>query len=752
MHFRGERSVSSTLNYIHNRMKKILLSMLMLAVSLAGHAGPKVGLVLSGGGAKGVAHIGVIKALEDNDIPIDYVAGTSMGAIIAGLYASGYSPEEMLDLVTSKDFLLWSQGEIDPSLSYYFTTPRQSPSMVNLPIGSDSIAKSVPQSIIGPNAMNFPFMRIFMAQTAASRGDFDKLFVPLRTVSSNIKAQRGEVAREGDLTTAIRASMSIPIVYCPVEINDTLHYDGGIFDNFPVDVMRSEFHPDFMIGSDVHTPSAHPVPNVVNQVEGLAMRPQSYGLPDAEGVKVHIDLSDYSMLDFAAGHEIYAKGYAKGMEMVDSIKGRTGARIPHAEVHRRRAEYVGSLPEVKFSSVKCTGGSDAQNRYIASQFRPSHKGDALSMDDAKWGYYRAISSGQIADLKIRGSQRPDGNLELTLKAYPRSPWSLDLGTYLTTSSTNMLYGAVNYRILEARSLNASVRGWVGWDYLAAEVLGSIRFGGENPYSLGLQGVVSRHYINRGDKFFFQGEDTDRVKSFEAFGRLDLLRVALGPHGEALLQAGYGYKSDECHLPEGDRLKISHTLAQLVLRYDYNTLDAVNYPLEGLGIHSSLMGLLGRSHDHWVQLDAEVTKYWPLHKKFSFGVYGHLLASGRKAPADEYEAVIEAPEYMPVPSCFNALNPSLRAYSFLGIGANPVWIPLSGLQLRGSFNIFVPWERIGSDKKVDLCEFLGQVAAVYHIKKISVSAYCDYRTGTHRERGFHAGLAIGVLMPAPTFLR
>ena len=83
-------------------------------------SGQSVGLVLSGGGAKGIAHIGVIKALEEHNIPIDYVAGTSMGAIVGGLYAAGYTPEEMLDLILSPGFSMWSTGQIDPNLTYYF--------------------------------------------------------------------------------------------------------------------------------------------------------------------------------------------------------------------------------------------------------------------------------------------------------------------------------------------------------------------------------------------------------------------------------------------------------------------------------------------------------------------------------------------------------------------------------------------------------------------------------------------------------
>lgn len=729
-----------------------LLLLLLLALPIKGEARQRVGVVLSGGGAKGVAHIGVIKVLEDNNIPIDYIAGTSMGAIIAGLYASGYSPDEMLQLVTSQEFLDWSSGTIAPELHYYFSSPEPSPTLVNFPIGNDSIAKKVPQCLIGPNAMNFPFMRIFAAQTAACNGNFDKLFVPLRTVSSNLKANRGEVARSGDLTTAVRASMSIPIVFCPVEINDTLHYDGGIYDNFPVDVMRNDFHPDIIIGSDVHTPDPKAIPNIINQVDNLAVRPQTYAIPADEGIKIHIDLSNFTMLDFAAGQEIYLIGLEHAHEMIDSISARVTARRELADVQSRRAKYKRSLPTIEFDKVICSGASAEQNNYIKSLFRQSKKSGKIEIEGAKKGYYRAISSGQLANLRIEASPESNGGMLLLLNAYPRSPWSVDLGAYITTNTTNMVFAALNYRTLNARSINGSFRNWIGINYLASELLADIRFGGEHPYSLGLQAVVSRYNINNREKYFFQVNDASYVKQTEAFARANIISVETGSNALARFQAGYGYKSAQCNLSDGKTPRIIHRLAQLALRYDQSTLNAINFPTNGLAIHSSLMGLLGKNNDRWIQLDAEAVKYWNFHRRFSFGLNGHLLASSRKPSANTDIATMDAPEYMPTAACFNALNPSFRAYSFLGAGVNPVWLPFGNFQLRGSFNIFAPWKKIGCDRKLHSAQFLGQITAVYQIKKITANAFCSYRTGQRHERGFHAGIALGIFLPAPEFLR
>lgn len=729
---------------------------LAISIVFSFTASPKqqsVGLVLSGGGAKGVAHIGLIQALEENDIAIDYVAGTSMGAIVGGLYASGYSPTEMMQLITSKDFAYWSSGTIDPNLQYYFTTPPLSPKVISISVGNDSIAKLVPQSLISPLSMNFPFMELFSAETAACGGDFNNLFVPLRTVSSNIKAQRGEVARGGSMNDAIRASMSFPIVFCPVEINDTLHYDGGIFNNFPVDVMKADFHPDIMIGVDVHTEGPE-TPNVINQISELATRPQTYSMNPADGIHIHIDASRYSLLDFPQARDIYELGYKRGLEMVDSIKSRVTARRPQAEVTRRRREFRKRLSALDFSSIECEGGSRRQNDYIVAQFQ-FREGHEYNIDNARNGYYRAISGGKLQNLEISAVPGDSGQFKIKLKAFPKSNWGVDIGGYISSSTSSMLYAALNYHNLNTRAIDASLGAWIGQSYAAAELLAKIRFGGKNPYSLGLQGVVSNHRFNQSERLFYQANEPKFVRNFQGFGRANLFSLPLGRHAMGVISVGYGYERNSFINDEMIKVKSTHKLGQLAWNCDYNTLDGINFPTSGLEMRYSLKGMIGnhnltdkREKESWVQLDATVRKYWDLGRHFALGLEGELLASTRKPSSIREVAMADSPAYSPTPSCFNAFNPGFRAYSFLGVGVDPVWKVINNLQLRGAFHCFTPWR----DKGVKSPEFFGEIAAVYKLKLLDLSAYANYRTGSPAERGWHAGLTLGIFVLAPQFLK
>ena len=174
-------------------MKYFIYIFTLLFTIATASAKQSVGLVLSGGGAKGIAHIGVIKALEDNDIPIDYITGTSMGAIVGGMYAAGYTTDEMMQLLQSKEFTKWSTGQVDEKLTYFFFKDEPRPAMFNFAISPRDSTKTssiLPTSVISPLPMNFAFMELFSGYTAQCDGDFDKLFVPFRCVASDVYSKK----------------------------------------------------------------------------------------------------------------------------------------------------------------------------------------------------------------------------------------------------------------------------------------------------------------------------------------------------------------------------------------------------------------------------------------------------------------------------------------------------------------------------------------------------------------------------------
>jgi len=175
-------------------MKHLIALTILLLICLLPAKAQKVGLVLSGGGAKGLAHIAVIRALEENGIPIDYIAGTSMGAIVAGLYAAGYSPDEMEQLFKSEQFKFWSTGQIQEEYRYFYSRPEDEPSWLELDIlkKEDKLKILPPTNLIPEEQMDFAFMELFSSVTAINKGDFNRLFVPYFCIATDIYQNRSQ--------------------------------------------------------------------------------------------------------------------------------------------------------------------------------------------------------------------------------------------------------------------------------------------------------------------------------------------------------------------------------------------------------------------------------------------------------------------------------------------------------------------------------------------------------------------------------
>jgi len=199
-------------------------------------ARPRIGLVLSGGGARGLAHVGVLKVLEEQRIPVEAIAGTSMGAVIGGLYACGMSAAEIESLVRTLD---WRNAFRDrpPREDMSFRRKQDDREfLVRFPLGVKSGKLRVPRGLIQGQKLT----QILRRETIAIAGidDFDRLPTRFRAIATDLETGERRVLAGGDLTEALRASMSAPGVFAPVEIEERLLVDGGLVENLPVDVAR----------------------------------------------------------------------------------------------------------------------------------------------------------------------------------------------------------------------------------------------------------------------------------------------------------------------------------------------------------------------------------------------------------------------------------------------------------------------------------------------------------------------------------
>lgn len=761
----------------------LFLSILLtvLPALLKAQAHQSVGLVLSGGGAKGIAHIGLIQALEDNDIPIDYITGTSMGAIVGGLYACGYTPAEMMELINSDYFGYLSSGKTDPAFTYYFTKGSPSPQMFAMSVGGrDSTARSKifnPQSLISPMPMSFGFMQIFSAYGAQCGGNFDRLFVPFRCVASDVAQKRKKVMGAGDLGESIRASMSFPLIFQATEIDGQVLYDGGIYDNFPVGVMQTEFAPSVIIGSDVSAPSDGPANSYFQQLDLLVSRAQSYDVPPEAGIKVRIDVSNFGLLDWDRADAIYRAGYRRGIEMMDSIKTRIPTRADSTARRLRRAVFKSGTPALRFDSVNVEGATKRQNEYIKYLFHPAKGTDTIGIDRARLAFYRALSSGKMSYLRPRAHVNNDsaGLFTLDLKALVKSNFSVGAGAYITSSNNSYLYLRGGYSSLSFSSVSTDIEAWIGQSYMAGALTGRLDIASALPSALVLNAVASRRKYYEDEELFFRDNEPAFVTAHEYFAKL-AWAMAAGRSGCVDIGLGGGKLRNTFYSPghqggyrEG-RHHVDFALGQAYAAYRSSTLDNINYPLSGSSLNASFAAVLGKAtcgqagadgrgtdkHMAWLQLDAHWRNYISLGRHWVLGTEARALLSNRPLPGSYEASVSSAPAYSPTPASTNTFNPAFRANSFLAATVVPVYKFNSSLSARFSASVFAPLRGIregdGGTARFGRCfdstEFFGELNLVYALPFGNIAGYCNYSSSPGK---FHGGISFGIYLPAPSFL-
>lgn len=304
-------------------MKKIFLFVSLLfftQVSLGQeNPRPKVGLVLSGGGAKGLAHIGVLKVIDSLGIKVDYVAGTSMGAIIGGLYASGYNAEQLDSIFSNVD--------IDALLQDY--TPREAKSFYEkrndeiyaLTLPFNKFKLGLPSGL-SKGLYNFNLLSSLTHHVSHVR-HFEELPIPFLCIATDAETGEKVVLDSGVLAQSMIASGALPTLYSPVEINGKVLIDGGVVDNYPIEELKAR-GVDIVIGVDVQDglktrEDLKGVTSVLAQINNFSMIEKMEGKQKATDIYIKPDIKGFTVVAFDKGKEIIGKGKEKALGMINQL-------------------------------------------------------------------------------------------------------------------------------------------------------------------------------------------------------------------------------------------------------------------------------------------------------------------------------------------------------------------------------------------------------------------------------------------------
>lgn len=304
---------------------------------------PTIAVVLSGGGAKGAAHVGALKIIEEAGIPVDIVVGTSMGAIVGGLYSSGYTPESIDSIFRVQDWMVLLTDRKHSYEESFLARERQDNYIMNIPLDRRDSPVSKAGIIEGVNVMKM-FRKLTKAYPDSI--DFNKLPVRFACVAEDIVSGREIVFHDGDINQAMRSSMSIPGVFRPIKKDSLLLVDGGILNNYPVDIAR-EMGADIVIGVDLGEgmlkgDKIKTVMDIVNQISGIAGSAKYKSNKKDTDIYIKVDVTGYNAASFtknaidtliARGEEAARKKFDALKSLADSIGGNT------AYMERRRLYF-----------------------------------------------------------------------------------------------------------------------------------------------------------------------------------------------------------------------------------------------------------------------------------------------------------------------------------------------------------------------------------------------------------------------------
>jgi NTE family protein len=590
---------------------------------------PKVGVVLSGGGARGFAHIGALKVLEEIGLPIDYIVGTSMGSIVGGLYAIGYSAEEIEEIVNEVDWeelftdtpprKLWSYQKKRISAKYMFE------------VGFNWDGFVIPRGLTAGQKISN--LMAFLTIQASDIGHFDDFPIPYRAVGTDIVTGEEVILDHGSLPDAMRASMAVPGVFTPIEIDGRLLVDGGVVKNLPVDVAKN-MGADLVIAIDISTPLRNkdalrnPV-SILNQVIGLQITKVTEEQRKLADIVIIPELEGYSSSSFGKASEIIPLGEkatrTKLHELQDLLQKIRKTRPQSREVPQM---VVQNIEEIYIEDIVVEGNITGNEQILLSQLR-EQKGQPLNPDFLEQKITEIFSTGKYETVKFALSPGSQKGKILKLQLQEREQGS------------HLLRFGMNY---ESRFDDAEEDKMV---FLANATLNNLTGSGAY-WSTDLQFVnvtkiVSEYFQPLGKGFFiapfaYDSSDFQTVyEDKESIARYDKdelgVGVRLGTFIRRVGEVSVGYLLEYADVTSAIALgeefpDFYETITSFIARSRLDLLDTFPFPTSGstlnIDYQMASKDLGGEIDFH--KLAIEYWRYFTLGKRSTFGLGLHTGTS------------------------------------------------------------------------------------------------------------------------------
>ncbi|MBL0339547.1 MAG: patatin-like phospholipase family protein [Bacteroidetes bacterium] len=689
----------------------VLLTMLLQPMICTAQ---KTGLVLSGGGVRGMAHIGVIKALEENGIPIDFITGTSAGAIVGSFYSIGLSPSQIETLVMSEEFREWATGQINEDLDYYFKKPEPDASWVTLKFSLDSLLRTrIPSSVVNSARSDFALMENMSAAIAKAGYNFDSLFVPFRCVSSDIKSKKLKVFKDGDLPMAVRASMAYPFYFTPVAFDNMILFDGGIYNNFPVDIMLEDFNPDIMIG--VNTGSYPDIPyeeNLLSMFKTMLVQSTTYSVPRDSDIMIAPSVKDIGLFNFDEMKAAIDSGYQSTIRQMDAIKSRISSRVSLEDLNTKRSNFRKGFNEIYIDKVNSTGINHKQEQYIRKII--NHDNQCMSIEDIRPHYFQLLTDKNIKSIfPLLKYNEATGYFDMDLLIKKERDLIVDFGGNISSSPINQAFVGLQYNVWGKQSLNIYGNIYFGKLYNSAAVRLRYDIPGKLNYYVEPVAILNRFdYFKSSSAFLEDVKPAFLIQSDRFYGAN--FGIPARNKGKVIASAGnfnlinnYYQTRDFSSEDISDRTEFGGWMA--ALQFERNTMNKKMYALKGTFINITgrlvtgkeettpgstglITDTINNSHE-WLQLRMFYDNYFKSAGAFTFGFTSDMFLSSQPFFANYTATILSAQGFQPTAQSKTIFLDNYRAHNYIGMGLKTIVSFRSNLELRLEGYVFQPFQAI-----------------------------------------------------------
>ncbi|WP_375417277.1 patatin-like phospholipase family protein [uncultured Hymenobacter sp.] len=655
----------------------------------------KVGLVLSGGGAKGLAHIGVLKQLEKNRIPIDYIIGTSMGAVIGSMYAAGYSPREIEEIVLTPEFQNWTSGKQLESKTFNYLTAEPSPSALRLGVAIDT-ALNVHAStqLVNDLNLNFALARLLAPAGARAGYDFDKLFVPFRCLAAEVFTRKQVIQKSGLISDAVRNSMAVPLAFRPIRNLDGRYlFDGGVYNNFPTDVMRQEFQPDVIIGVNVGDVAYKKYPFkkdddlLTSTILFLGANVADTLSVGRNGIFIQPNLDGFGGADFDQVKPLIALGDTAAMLKMDLIKQRIARRVDSVDLQQRRRLFQEGAPTPRFTQVRVQGLREDQNEYASKFFR--RQGRTYTIDEIEEGYYRLAADDYFGNIypRIRYSEEQQGYV-FSVDAQRNNNVAAEVGFVLSNQPIDNLYFGLEYRYLRRLLYSFGGNVSLGRFYNGAQGSFRVNVPGRLPFYVAPEIIYNQWNYQKTGGFLSRNVLSTQVRQQDT--KLGL-QVGVSPNYRSRVLLDVSAFSTRDDYTNSGEITSAATLDKTTFRggtaavqFARNTLNRKQYATGGLRVVASLRGVTGAArytpgtesmveansgHKQWLQFRATAEKYFPIKQdeRHAWGYFLELTASGQGTFSTYRSSLTTAPVFAPLPDARTLFLDHYRSARYAAAG-------------------------------------------------------------------------------------